>query len=147
MPRTRSRRVVAAAISVTERAEVFVARIASSAVMRSSSAKSSRFGFSSSTIASTIRSQSARSATSVVSERRPTAASRAAWSSCPFSTLRVRKCAIRSRDRESTRLNSSHANISYAVFCLQKKKHKKKGEKKERKKKQKKKKKKNKKKK
>src|SRR3712207_8953872 len=26
------------------------------------------------------------------------------------------------RDRKSTRLNSSHANISYAVFCLNKKK-------------------------
>src|SRR5438445_13683024 len=31
-----------------------------------------------------------------------------------------------SRDRKSTRLNSSHANISYAVFCLKKKKKKKK---------------------
>src|SRR3712207_7184551 len=28
-----------------------------------------------------------------------------------------------SLDRKSTRLNSSHANISYAVFCLKKKKH------------------------
>src|SRR3712207_8467736 len=27
----------------------------------------------------------------------------------------------RHRDRKSTRLNSSHANISYAVFCLKKK--------------------------
>src|SRR5258707_9219804 len=27
-----------------------------------------------------------------------------------------------STDRKSTRLNSSHANISYAVFCLKKKK-------------------------
>src|SRR3712207_7055428 len=27
----------------------------------------------------------------------------------------------RSGDRKSTRLNSSHANISYAVFCLKKK--------------------------
>src|SRR3712207_8448944 len=27
------------------------------------------------------------------------------------------------KDRKSTRLNSSHANISYAVFCLKKKKH------------------------
>src|SRR3712207_9163839 len=26
------------------------------------------------------------------------------------------------RDRKSTRLNSSHANISYAVFCLKKQK-------------------------
>src|SRR3712207_7124454 len=28
----------------------------------------------------------------------------------------------RAQDRKSTRLNSSHANISYAVFCLKKKK-------------------------
>src|SRR3712207_7441215 len=28
-----------------------------------------------------------------------------------------------SQDRKSTRLNSSHANISYAVFCLKKKIH------------------------
>src|SRR5438445_4976925 len=28
----------------------------------------------------------------------------------------------RERDRKSTRLNSSHANIWYAVFCLKKKK-------------------------
>src|SRR3712207_8022653 len=27
------------------------------------------------------------------------------------------------RDRKSTRLNSSHANISYVVFCLKKKTH------------------------
>src|SRR3712207_8406385 len=29
---------------------------------------------------------------------------------------------VLSLDRKSTRLNSSHANISYAVFCLKKKK-------------------------
>src|SRR3712207_7587514 len=29
---------------------------------------------------------------------------------------------MRLTDRKSTRLNSSHANISYAVFCLKKKK-------------------------
>src|SRR3712207_7866866 len=29
---------------------------------------------------------------------------------------------LRRVDRKSTRLNSSHANISYAVFCLKKKK-------------------------
>src|SRR3712207_6906843 len=29
--------------------------------------------------------------------------------------------APKSKDRKSTRLNSSHANISYAVFCLKKK--------------------------
>ena len=36
-------------------------------------------------------------------------------------------------DRKSTRLNSSHANISYAVFCLKKKKRKKKNKKKKKK--------------
>src|SRR5204863_3752604 len=30
--------------------------------------------------------------------------------------------AARTRDRKSTRLNSSHVEISYAVFCLKKKK-------------------------
>src|SRR3989442_10505797 len=29
---------------------------------------------------------------------------------------------LRERDRKSTRLNSSHVRISYAVFCLKKKK-------------------------
>src|SRR3712207_8010675 len=29
--------------------------------------------------------------------------------------------AVHAKDRKSTRLNSSHANISYAVFCLKKK--------------------------
>src|SRR3712207_5928116 len=31
--------------------------------------------------------------------------------------------AVKRKDRKSTRLNSSHANISYAVFCLKKKKY------------------------
>src|SRR5438445_8829840 len=31
-------------------------------------------------------------------------------------------CELPAEDRKSTRLNSSHANISYAVFCLKKKK-------------------------
>src|SRR5258707_11589275 len=34
----------------------------------------------------------------------------------------VRPTARQDQDRKSTRLNSSHANISYAVFCLKKKK-------------------------
>src|SRR5437868_12040349 len=38
-------------------------------------------------------------------------------------TLRARCCSICTRgDRKSTRLNSSHVSISYAVFCLKKKK-------------------------
>src|SRR3712207_7813949 len=39
---------------------------------------------------------------------------------------RLRGVARLRGDRKSTRLNSSHANISYAVFCLKKKKKKKK---------------------
>src|SRR5438034_3808442 len=38
------------------------------------------------------------------------------------------RCRSGSRDRKSTRLNSSHTVISYAVFCLKKKKKKKKKE-------------------
>src|SRR2546430_8217904 len=42
-----------------------------------------------------------------------------------FRSQRVdkRQCATCHRDRKSTRLNSSHSQISYAVFCLKKKKH------------------------
>src|SRR3712207_8514374 len=35
--------------------------------------------------------------------------------------LRQNRHALLEEDRKSTRLNSSHANISYAVFCLKKK--------------------------
>src|SRR5436309_9496356 len=42
----------------------------------------------------------------------------------PFSGLDAALRAPRTADRKSTRLNSSHVKISYAVFCL-KKKHKK----------------------
>src|SRR3712207_7264834 len=34
-----------------------------------------------------------------------------------------RAVGLAQEDRKSTRLNSSHANISYAVFCLKKKKY------------------------
>src|SRR3712207_7732445 len=37
------------------------------------------------------------------------------------SAARMRRAAGGGQDRKSTRLNSSHANISYAVFCLKKK--------------------------
>src|SRR3712207_8857746 len=40
-----------------------------------------------------------------------------------ISAGRAAGSAKRWRDRKSTRLNSSHANISYAVFCLKKKKY------------------------
>src|SRR3712207_7596657 len=39
--------------------------------------------------------------------------------SCSEAPLHSNQC---QQDRKSTRLNSSHANISYAVFCLKKKK-------------------------
>src|SRR5438132_4137341 len=46
----------------------------------------------------------------------------------PTSTLRgcqssaiANRCSVASTDRKSTRLNSSHTVISYAVFCLKKK--------------------------
>src|SRR3712207_7793208 len=38
-----------------------------------------------------------------------------------FTSSPCRSCSV-PQDRKSTRLNSSHANISYAVFCLKKKK-------------------------
>src|SRR3712207_7736603 len=47
-------------------------------------------------------------------------ASTACRSASPGSGSRF--AVVRARDRKSTRLNSSHANISYAVFCLKKKK-------------------------
>src|SRR3712207_8999144 len=37
--------------------------------------------------------------------------------------LRISPAYRHMQDRKSTRLNSSHANISYAVFCLKKKNH------------------------
>src|SRR3712207_6887223 len=39
----------------------------------------------------------------------------------PAAVWRQRRRRHQGRDRKSTRLNSSHANISYAVFCLKKK--------------------------
>src|SRR5207248_11448407 len=36
-------------------------------------------------------------------------------------THRIARIAVPGRDRKSTRLNSSHRTISYAVFCLKKK--------------------------
>src|SRR5439155_6020854 len=38
--------------------------------------------------------------------------------------MRVQEQQLGDRDRKSTRLNSSHVAISYAVFCLKKKKYK-----------------------
>src|SRR3712207_7656787 len=45
--------------------------------------------------------------------RRPRPGPQVSWDGAPLGPV---------LDRKSTRLNSSHANISYAVFCLKKKK-------------------------
>src|SRR5258707_3950558 len=55
--------------------------------------------------------------------RSPTPACSSRTSSSRRSTRRYAVSICRAGDRKSTRLNSSHANISYAVFCLKKKKH------------------------
>src|SRR2546430_6013231 len=48
--------------------------------------------------------------------------SRGAPDRAPSSPRSHRHLASVTRDRKSTRLNSSHSQISYAVFCLKKKK-------------------------
>src|SRR3712207_9241454 len=61
-----------------------------------------------------------------ISGRASTAARRPRTGSPPRARrARARRCRPCWQDRKSTRLNSSHANISYAVFCLKKKKKKK----------------------
>src|SRR3712207_7315342 len=54
--------------------------------------------------------------------RRPVAHERRPDPGDPPRVGRRRGLVRRRQDRKSTRLNSSHANISYAVFCLKKKK-------------------------
>src|SRR5450432_4290322 len=46
---------------------------------------------------------------------------RASWSRCSASRAAARPRSSRWSDRKSTRLNSSHDQTSYAVFCLKKK--------------------------
>src|SRR5207253_11253726 len=63
---------------------------------------------------------------SIQTSRRPSHTSSCSASiarSCPTSASarRSRIAAKSTRDRKSTRLNSSHVAISYAVFCLKKK--------------------------
>src|SRR2546427_9339495 len=55
----------------------------------------------------------------------PSAAARHRTLDQPFDCRESRRPALgcpKRRDRKSTRLNSSHSQISYAVFCLKKKK-------------------------
>src|SRR6266498_5438701 len=56
-----------------------------------------------------------------ISSRGPVSRSSSALS-CPATRGRRRARTARAPDRKSTRLNSSHVRISYAVFCLKKKK-------------------------
>src|SRR5699024_11714275 len=44
------------------------------------------------------------------------------WHVAQFAKRKASDNSVRQIDRESTRLNSSHVSISYAVFCLKKKK-------------------------
>src|SRR2546430_6215896 len=44
------------------------------------------------------------------------------WKGHTVAEFRVTTLGYRDQDRKSTRLNSSHSQISYAVFCLKKKK-------------------------
>src|SRR2546430_12427029 len=58
------------------------------------------------------------------SPSRPREGRPAAFYGYPYSVSRAGSaCSPRRRDRKSTRLNSSHSQISYAVFCLKKKHH------------------------
>src|SRR5471032_3469662 len=45
-----------------------------------------------------------------------------AWAASHWMLAVAKACCAARRDRKSTRLNSSHITISYAVFCLKKKK-------------------------
>src|SRR6266542_6948185 len=59
-------------------------------------------------------------------EKRQSGGDRRTPNQRPARNCRIACCAshgsVISRDRKSTRLNSSHGSISYAVFCLKKKK-------------------------
>src|SRR5688572_31044524 len=43
------------------------------------------------------------------------------WAELASVVARLRRAALDRQDRKSTRLNSSHSQISYAVFCLKQK--------------------------
>src|SRR5437762_8034076 len=60
-----------------------------------------------------------------VASRCASAVERAGGGAGPQDRHPVHAVHLAQRDRKSTRLNSSHRCISYAVFCLKKKKHKK----------------------
>src|SRR5258707_14592964 len=63
-------------------------------------------------------------AVTVVAQKEPQSAQSLPVSVTAITTQTIEDANIHTLDRKSTRLNSSHANISYAVFCLKKKKNK-----------------------
>src|SRR3712207_7304418 len=69
-----------------------------------------------------FRSVSDHAATSELADALIAAAGQAGIPRNPDFNGRTQEGAGYYQDRKSTRLNSSHANISYAVFCLKKKK-------------------------
>src|SRR3712207_8230034 len=60
---------------------------------------------------------------SVPKEERPVPFDRMVFFGDGLTDVPMMRLITNEGDRKSTRLNSSHANISYAVFCLKKKKH------------------------
>src|SRR5438270_6248475 len=58
----------------------------------------------------------------VIAQRRPTALRTRCMTCSAISFARLAPLVRTLLDRKSTRLNSSHSQISYAVFCLKKKK-------------------------
>src|SRR3989442_11657293 len=89
--------------------------------MRSKAAQFSPFFFFNDTATTEIYTLSLHDALPIsASDTRPY--SRAIPPSIPSSTWPRSTAGSRARDRKSTRLNSSHVRISYAVFCLKKKK-------------------------
>src|SRR3989442_8699528 len=60
--------------------------------------------------------------TTLFRSQRPLAVQRLRWRPPGKAKLEAANLGPQARDRKSTRLNSSHVRISYAVFCLKKKK-------------------------
>src|SRR2546422_7286857 len=76
-----------------------------------------------SNVASGRRSSCRRYQSVLASDRFTTVTSwRMCSTSCAYHSGKVSLSPAVTRDRKSTRLNSSHGYISYAVFCLKKKK-------------------------
>src|SRR5690349_22643962 len=68
-----------------------------------------------------FRSSAVANASTVAPKITPLTLSRLA-SSLPLCSSATPAASVTAEDRKSTRLNSSHVEISYAVFCLKKKK-------------------------